>query len=229
MPITDMEWGRNINPNRGPPLNAVPEGSRTEFFKQRRQLLWLTFGLVIYYCAHVQLGQEAEAQGVKLVIHRPGFLVVAAWCAWAWSFWRYWQYERTHPDPNYRTWREHQTFQTVVKIAERKAYSESASSRPQDLPANSTVEIMIDRDIQTSPTLDGGLHIKNFGLTRQSLDGRRAIAGTTEATLSEREFAYAQRQGRRDFWVGRPFALDYRAPYFLALLAPAAGLWTWFF
>jgi len=228
--MADMEWGRNLNPGRPPPGDSASDIARTELFRQRRQLLWLTFALVIYYCAGVELGHEAETQGVKLSIHHPQFLVWATWCAWGWSVWRYWQYERTHPDKNYQVWLEHQSLITAVRIASRKAFSEkSAEPPPQDLPPGSTVEILTDRDIETGPTPDGGLHIKNFGLRRQSADGRKGVSGTASVNLSKKEFAFAQRQGRRDFLVGRPFVLDYKAPYFLALLAPAARLWTWIF
>jgi hypothetical protein len=207
--------------------NGAAEFVRVELFRQRRQLLWLTFALAIYYWAGVQLGHEAETQGVKLSVQYPQFLVWAAWCAWAWSLWRYWQYERTHPDSNYQTWREHQLWVTAVRIGSRKAYDEAASQRPQDLPAESTVELSLDREIQTSPTLNGGLHIKNYGLEHRGPDGRKGVTGTTTTNLTEKEFRYAQRQGQRDFWIGRPFVLDYKAPYLLALLALLARIWTW--
>jgi hypothetical protein len=222
-----MEWERNVNPERGPPAEEVSEPVRAELFRQRRQLLWLTFALVIYYCAGVQLGHEADAQGVKLSITRPEFLVWAVWCAWGWSLWRYWQYERTHPDKNYRSWREHQLLVAAIRLGQRKAYTECVSARPSDLPHDSIVELSSDRDIEIGRTLDGGLQIKNYGVTHQTPDGSRAVSRTTRVNLSGKEFRYAQRQGRWNFWFGRPFALDYKAPYFLALLAPAAKLWTW--
>ncbi len=227
--MAQMVWERNLNPERGPPIEEVSELARAELFRQRRQLLWLTFALVVYYCAGVKLGHEAETQGVKLTITQPEFLVWAAWFAWGWSLWRYWQYERTHPDTNYRSWREHQLLRTAILIGQRKAHAESVSTRPRDMPPDSIVEVFSDRDIETGRTMDGGLHIKNYGVTHQSADGTHAASGTTHVNLSEKEFAYAQRQGRRDFWMGRPFALDYKAPYFLALLAPAASFWAWLF
>ncbi len=224
-----MEWERNVDTRRGPPGDSTTEIARTELFRQRRQLLWLTFALVIYYSAGVQLGHEAETQGVKLSIQNPQFLVSAAWCAWLWALWRYWQYERTHPDGNYRIWREHQLLLTAIQIGKRKAFSENSGEQIQDLPPDSSLELSTDREIQTGPTMDGGLHIKNIGITRQSADGRKSVSGTASVNLSETEFAFAQRQGVWDFVVGRPYVLDYKAPYFLALLAPVARLWTWFF
>lgn len=225
-----MEWGRNANPSKGPPSEPLSDVARAELFRQRRQLLWLTFALVIYYCAGIKLGHEAESQGVKFSIGSPEFLVWAVWFAWAWSLWRYWQYERTHPDKNYRAWREHQSWITAVQIASRKAFTESSAKKPlPDLPSSSAVEIFTDRDIETGLTMDGGLHVKNFGLRRQSENGPTVVTSTASVSLSAGEFSYAKRQGRWTFVMQRPYAMDYKAPYFLAALAPLARLWTWVF
>jgi len=129
----------------------------------------------------VQLGHEAETQGVKLTVQYPQFLVSAAWCAWGWSIWRFRQYERTHTDSNYRAWQDHQLWVTTVRIGSRKALMEAASQRPADLPADSSVELSIDREIQTSPTLKRGLNIKNYGLERRSPDGRKSEPATVSA------------------------------------------------
>lgn len=224
--MTKMQWGRNTHTRRGPPADSASPIARTELYRQRRELLWLTFALVIYYCAGVQLGHEAESQGFKLSIQNPQFLVWGAWCAWMWALLGYWQYERTHPDSSYGSWRDHEMWLAAVEIGKRKVHSEKSREQFQEPPMDFSLEISMDREIETGLTMDGGLHIKNYGITRKSADGRTTDRGTATANLSARELMFAQRQGARDFVVKRPYALDYKAPYILALLAPGAWLWV---
>jgi hypothetical protein len=220
-----MEWGRNENPTKVVELDQRFTAARAELLRQRRLLLWITFVLVFYYCAGVQLGHEAESQGVKLHIERPELLVLAAWIGWVWAYWRYWQYERTHPDGSYQLWRERQMWLTAVGIGARKVLNEAAAGEVAGIPRGGEVSVSIDRDITTQLTMDGGLHLKNFGIQSINPEQKRAASGTGDTSLSSGEFEYAKREGQRAFLFARPYVLDYKAPYFIGLLAPSAALW----
>jgi hypothetical protein len=224
-----MEWGRNLNPTHGVRRDGQFATIRAELFRQRRLLLWVTFLLVVYYCAGVELGTEAESQGLKLKMRNPDFLVFAAWVTWAWAYWRYWQYERTHSDGEYLQWDEQQQLVAAIEMARRKAHRNADAGEVPEIPTGGQFNVSCNRDIQTELTVNGGLRVSNLWVNYYNADKQEIVGQTVSVTLTRAEFEYAKREGRRAFLVGRPYAVDYKAPYWIALLAPLSVFWRQLF
>lgn len=208
-----------------PVTNPEFESFRAALFRQRRLLLWLSFALVAYYGAEMHLGKQIESQGLKLDIDRPQFIVVAAWLAWAWALWRYWQYERTHADVAYEAGRRFEILRSAAEHGARKLLVEIRAGQyaERGIPADYNIDVKLPLAPSAEPMNGGGHRIERLYVTATSRDSKVTNELNCSVNLTALEVNFAEREGTRVFQLTRPYAVDYKAPYWLALLAPIAA------
>ncbi len=215
---------RDLVRHKGGSMDMI---DRASVFRQRRFLLAATFALVAFYYFHASLSDEIETAIVTLKHSTTRFEAgVVLWLIWIYSAVRYRQYESTFRNDALQEHRARVMTQECLKattaVIQRGVREGLYESR--GVGRERTVEVSISPEGTLLPLLERNqwrfpnmtVRIQGGGDDWQWLDGG---ANCTLDAVEARTIA--QRVDKR-LRVEFPHFTDFKVPYYLALLAPAA-------
>lgn len=209
-----------------PPEYAVPQALRV----QRRLLFTFTFVLLAIHLLNVKIAPSATVQGLVLTFERPWLLVVAAWVSWVWAFWRYWQQERqfsltAYESSRYYAYRDAASVSVTFRLQEEvdRGTFESRGVK-RGTPIRARVSFDFSTEMFDFPA--GAHHFTSVSLDAQTPDrsGWSQVAGGANCELDANDMAKVRRRAEASLKVRNPYFADIRLPYWIALLAPCAGI-----
>jgi len=204
---------------------------RASVFKQRRLLLTFSFALAAIHALDVQLSGNVTAQGLVLTFQHPQVLVIVLWIAWPWSLWRYWQYERHYADGVLFTAREAVAMRICEgEITKRIQEGVKQGHYTGQLVRESdavTVKIPIGEQFTEYRYAESEWVFPNLNLYVQKPDHGLSgpVQGGANCSFSEEEVGRMKRSIELELIRRNPSFADFKAPYWIAMVAPLALLY----
>jgi hypothetical protein len=217
--------------------------TRKDMLKQRRLLLGFTFALTaIHGLPVILMKDQIEYQGTALWFGNGYLLVVAIWIAWGWSWWRYVQYYNAFDDKartaDFQTLCDYGAEALLTKVMQEKIANGAFQQVPIGIEPNeklisvgvkntgAVLKDLNDRIRQVVPVSvnvkDSVWQFPNLALvTRRSGEDRLRINGTS-IELDSKEVAGIKKAATRELALRYPHFLDWKGPFYLLWLAPAA-------
>ncbi len=206
----------------------VDKDYRDAVFKQRRLLLILTFLLAAIQGADVTLGPSAQAVGLILEIGKPRVIVTALWVGWVYALYRYWLYYRALPHAAIATVRERLLVKHAAKLSEpgfAKLLRRNVQ-RGVGLPDLVHIRVVAQNDSRLilDKTTGGGAVTRAYAQSYDPATGDPVGPSVDVApSVSPKMVKRAKRHARAEFFAAHPYATDFVAPFWIAMLAPLAG------
>lgn len=200
---------------------------RVSVFRQRRFLLAATLALVAFHYFHASISDEIETAIVTLKHATTRFEAgIVLWAVWIYSLARYRQYESAFRndtlEQNQRRVMTQECVRAVTAAIQRGVKEGLYESR--GVGRERTVEVSVSPEGTLLPLLERNewrfpnitVRIQNGEYEWQWLDGGASC------TLDAGEAKAISRSVERRLRVEYPHFTDFKVPYWLALLAPAA-------
>lgn len=212
-------------------MNGSKAIDRATVLKQRRLLLTFTFLLAAVHLLDVKLSGSANVQGLVATFKHPWAIVVALWLAWAWSWWRYWQHEHVH--------RRSAVMNDLVAQARPLVQKAISAAIKQAAASGLYADRGVDPDDKvwgsgtdahgSGPDInwdDREWEFPNVQVhhAKPGEQQGKLLQGGANCTLDTREVRRIKRTARRSVLIADTNFADWKVPYFLLWLAPAAAL-----